>query len=81
MIEEHMQAARSFLNEASNSLSLAEREVEALQKKADALAPKAEEYDRVTEKLAAQQTALSVAEAKLATVKAAHQQFAKLVTG
>lgn len=81
MFEQHMQDARAFLNQASHSFSLAEAEIDAFQKKADGLKPKAEEFDRVTEKLAAQSAALSSVEAKLAAVQAAHQKFAKLVTG
>jgi ABC-type transporter Mla subunit MlaD len=81
VIEKHMQDARGFLNEASNSLGLAEEAVNDLQKKAEALGPKAEEYDRLTEKLAAKKLELAAAEDKLAKVTAAHQQFAKLVTG
>lgn len=81
MFEQNMQDARAFLNEASGSISKAEAEIDVLQKKADGLKAKAEEFDRVTEKLALQNNELSKTGAKLAEVRSAHAQFAKLITG
>jgi|KBSMisStandDraft_5_1062788.scaffolds.fasta_scaffold01900_4 hypothetical protein len=81
MIDKNMQDAHGFLNEARNSLSLVEVEVLELQKKADDLAPKAEEYDRLIEKLDAKKAELAAAEKKHSEVASAHAKFAKLVNG
>ena len=55
--------------------------VAALQKKADALQPLADQYDEVTAQLSVQKAALASATADLDQVKAAHAQFVKIATG
>lgn len=79
--EKNLQAGRSFLNEASNSLSLAEVEIDKLQKKADDAKPLAAKYDALLEKYNDKERELQSLEKKLADVRAAHEAFAKLVAG
>lgn len=80
-LEQHLQAARNFLNEASNSLSLAETAVDALQKKADDLDPLSQQYDALVSRTSEKKAELAAFEKKLAEVQTAHAQFAKLITG
>lgn len=81
MVDTHIAAALASLNEARNSISLAEGEMAELQKKADSLKSTGEQFDKVTAQLAAQNGALAASSAKLAAVEAAHASFAKLITG
>lgn len=80
-IDSHIASALANLNEARNSISLAEGEIADLQKKADNLAKQGAKFDEVTAQLAAQNAELAKSSAKLELVKKAHGEFAKLITG
>ena len=80
-IDTHIASALANLNEARNSISLAESEIGDLQKKADALERQGAKFDEVTAQLAAQNAELAKSSAKLEVVRKAHADFAKLITG